>query len=72
MTSLICMCDMATWLVVGMTRCYMAPELWRGVLNKKADVFAAGCLVYFLVHGKPMWWDEMMGSKTYVSTLYVP
>ncbi|KAI0229960.1 hypothetical protein LSAT2_019637 [Lamellibrachia satsuma] len=55
----------------GMTRCYMAPELWQGVLNKKADVFAVGCLAYFLFHGKHMWWDEMMGSKTYLKELTI-
>ncbi|KAI0229958.1 hypothetical protein LSAT2_019635 [Lamellibrachia satsuma] len=52
----------------GMTLCYMAPELWRGVLNKKADVFAAGCLVYFLFYGKHMWLDEIKGSETFVNT----
>ncbi|KAI0229959.1 hypothetical protein LSAT2_019636 [Lamellibrachia satsuma] len=47
----------------GMTLFYMAPELYKGKLNKKADVYATTCLVYFLVYDKHMWPDEMMGTE---------
>ena len=52
-----------TKVVAGMTLMYMAPELFRYILCKKADVYGVALVMYYLIYGKPMWPDASMIGK---------
>ena len=42
---------------------YRAPELFRNILCKKADVYGVALVMYYLICRKPMWPDASMFGK---------